>query len=415
MYKQKAKMKQNKILKGSRGITLIALVITIIVLLILAGVSIASLTGKNGILTRADTARKETAKQSAKEQVQIEVLGSIGESGKVDIESLNKNLKNVQGLKYKDAELSESNKIQSLPAKVEVDEYEIEIKENGEIGIKEKEDGTGGSGGGSEVTPEEVNALIGETVDYEDKSDGKVDAWRVFYASETELFLISSNTISSSEAFGGSSGIPLQQKTTNKKYIDATNTKIVIDDVYGAKYNETYNSKWYAYGMTDMNNRSKATAYLCDSNNWKEYVGENAPSGTYAVGGPTKELLVLSWNQAVDNEGEKAPKTKAKWQEGDVVQDGYLYNKPEALYTGNPISTSILPDTINGKGLYNPGTSYWLASPSSDYPNLVCFVNDGGCVNSSGYNITRYGARPLVSIPMSKVQVKDGIVTIGSN
>ena len=36
MYKQKAKMKQRKILKGSRGITLIALVITIIVLLILA-------------------------------------------------------------------------------------------------------------------------------------------------------------------------------------------------------------------------------------------------------------------------------------------------------------------------------------------------------------------------------------------
>ena len=142
--------------KKTSGITLIALVITIIVLLILAGVSIASLTGENGILTRADTARRETAKQSAKEQVQVEVLGSIGESGKVDIESLNKNLKNVQGLKYKDAELSESNKIESLPAKVEVDEYEIEIKENGEIGIKEKGDGTGGGGGGSEVTPGEI-------------------------------------------------------------------------------------------------------------------------------------------------------------------------------------------------------------------------------------------------------------------
>ena len=38
--------------KKERGITLIALVITIIVLLILAGVSIAMLTGNNGILTR---------------------------------------------------------------------------------------------------------------------------------------------------------------------------------------------------------------------------------------------------------------------------------------------------------------------------------------------------------------------------
>ena len=42
------------------GITLIALVITIIVLLILAAVSIATLTGEHGILTRAQDAKEET-------------------------------------------------------------------------------------------------------------------------------------------------------------------------------------------------------------------------------------------------------------------------------------------------------------------------------------------------------------------
>ena len=46
--------------KKQNGITLIALVITIIVLLILAAVSIATLTGENGILTRANEARTET-------------------------------------------------------------------------------------------------------------------------------------------------------------------------------------------------------------------------------------------------------------------------------------------------------------------------------------------------------------------
>ena len=39
--------------KGNKGITLIALVITIIVLLILAGVTIASITGENGILRKS--------------------------------------------------------------------------------------------------------------------------------------------------------------------------------------------------------------------------------------------------------------------------------------------------------------------------------------------------------------------------
>ena len=47
-------------MRNQRGITLIALVITIIVLLILAGVSIAMLTGDNGILSNATRSVAET-------------------------------------------------------------------------------------------------------------------------------------------------------------------------------------------------------------------------------------------------------------------------------------------------------------------------------------------------------------------
>lgn len=47
-------------IKKNKGITLIALVITIIVLLILAGVTIASITGENGILNKASEAAIET-------------------------------------------------------------------------------------------------------------------------------------------------------------------------------------------------------------------------------------------------------------------------------------------------------------------------------------------------------------------
>ena len=44
-------------MKNQKGITLIALVITIIVLLILAGVSIAMLAGDNGVLTKASDSK----------------------------------------------------------------------------------------------------------------------------------------------------------------------------------------------------------------------------------------------------------------------------------------------------------------------------------------------------------------------
>ena len=62
---------RNQKRKNSKGITLIALVITIIVLLILAAVSIAMLTGENGILTNAQRARTETTTSGEIEQLKI--------------------------------------------------------------------------------------------------------------------------------------------------------------------------------------------------------------------------------------------------------------------------------------------------------------------------------------------------------
>lgn len=65
-----------------RGITLIALVITIIVLLILAGVSIAMLTGENGILTQAQNAKEGTEQAGDIEKIRLAISeAQIGESG----------------------------------------------------------------------------------------------------------------------------------------------------------------------------------------------------------------------------------------------------------------------------------------------------------------------------------------------
>ena len=60
-----------KKLEKEKAITLIALVITIIVLLILAGVSIATLTGENGILKKAITAKEETEIKNYYEKIEI--------------------------------------------------------------------------------------------------------------------------------------------------------------------------------------------------------------------------------------------------------------------------------------------------------------------------------------------------------
>ncbi|MBD9159048.1 MAG: type II secretion system protein [Clostridiales bacterium] len=64
--------------KKERGITLIALVITIIVLLILAGISMAMLSGDNGILNRAVQAKEATRGGEVQETVRLAATNNAG-------------------------------------------------------------------------------------------------------------------------------------------------------------------------------------------------------------------------------------------------------------------------------------------------------------------------------------------------
>lgn len=61
----------------NKGITLIALIVTIIILLILAGVSIAFLTGENGILNKAKTAKEESNAGDIEEQNRLGIYNDM--------------------------------------------------------------------------------------------------------------------------------------------------------------------------------------------------------------------------------------------------------------------------------------------------------------------------------------------------
>ena len=67
----------NKTLKRNKGITLIALVVTIIVLLILAGISINALAGQNGILSRTIKAKNDSDVASDLEYLQVEATSEL--------------------------------------------------------------------------------------------------------------------------------------------------------------------------------------------------------------------------------------------------------------------------------------------------------------------------------------------------
>ena len=98
--KEELNLKVKRINREERGITLIALVITIIVLLILAAISITMLTGDNSILKRATDAKIETEKGQEKEIVALAYNSALakkasnGDTSTVTAEDLNTELTN---------------------------------------------------------------------------------------------------------------------------------------------------------------------------------------------------------------------------------------------------------------------------------------------------------------------------------
>ena len=71
---------RNLIKNSNKGITLIALVLTIIVLLILAAVTISALTGENGIISNATDAKKQTERENDEEQIKLALIGASADT-----------------------------------------------------------------------------------------------------------------------------------------------------------------------------------------------------------------------------------------------------------------------------------------------------------------------------------------------
>ena len=146
--------------KDEKGITLVALVVTIIVLIILAGIAISMTIGDNGIFTRAKEAKRLQITSEAKEKIGTEILDA-------QVEAVQKN------------ETLQQSKIEEIIAKygeLQADGDTIKLKDNGyEISLKEIYNGTtsssGGSTGGSTGSAEldSLKAELAQTTATEDK------------------------------------------------------------------------------------------------------------------------------------------------------------------------------------------------------------------------------------------------------
>ena len=112
-----------------KGITLIALIITIIVLLILAGISIATLTGENGMLKKVAEANEKTARGEAEEGIKL-----VLNEWKIEKnQSQSKTLEEFLESKVETTELSNVEKKDNGTFEVEKNGYIGIVNSNGEL------------------------------------------------------------------------------------------------------------------------------------------------------------------------------------------------------------------------------------------------------------------------------------------
>lgn len=359
--------------KKDNGITLIALVITIIVLLILAGVTIATLTGENGILTRGTDAKEQTEIASVREQAQLDITNWVademenGEDATVNTPEKVKEILEV-------ANLNNENKYYK-----ELQTDKIITPSGYEILYEELYTNSTTVGEVTEVTAANYGDKVDGYISQKEKDEGINLIWRIFYDDDNYVYLISSKEDGSNTV----DSCPLiQYPGSTKTYNGSEDIKNTDTD----GFLQSLNSQWFAAlnGTPSTIGNAKAVAYLMDQDVWDEYKDE-AGNASYAIGGPTLELFMDSYN--------KSEETTNEIKITGCTSAGYSEN-----------TSSGWLSTEYNNGIYNNGSSsyWWLASPDSSGSYYVFRVSGGSGNLSHAYATISNGLRPIVIIPKSK-------------
>ncbi len=396
---------KTKEVKRNKGITLIALVITIIVLLILAGVTIATLTGENGILTRASEASKKTGQASAEEQVQLEVTASIGTDGKINTGDLNDNLGNIEGLTH-EGETIENNPIDSLPATVVVDGNNVIIREDGSVVVSEW------TQTGYEITNGEITVKVGDYVLNYDEGTGSTQIETTESGHTAPQNLTTENLGWRILGIGENGGLELvsDNPTTAKVTLSGETGYLNAEEVLNTACNELYGKGQYAKRARSLN--------VEDINKLANYDPKtyNGYGDLYKYRFST-ETDYMQYSKSTDN-----GQTWSEWV--DITNASFqtfrMPGSTETISANNPkeskeIETTFYDYTISSeitetnianmitKGTGDSNVTQWLASPTiycaSNYAYFnVRYVYYGDVGNRLLYTSYGYSGSPSWAI-----------------
>ena len=328
-------------MRKEKGITLIALIITIIVLLILAVVSITAITDNDkGVVSKAQQAAKKTEDERNKE---VDVLGELNDEMDEELNSGTDNESNNGTAN--DVDFTNAPKLNQL---VSSESY----------GIK---------------TNYSVNGI---------------DDWRIFYENEDgRVFLIAADYLPVEKLEAG-----MEMKTTGKYQYFWTSAPAFVTPAQAELFMAT------GYSLNSSYASSKCAAALLNVNKWTSFVDTSLAD--YAIGGPTLEMWIASWNAKYNDSFTFTTGTYGYQLSGGNISLGYTEAEENCESTGYGNVYFPHPNTgyvSNGELLsYEGCCGYWLASPYY-YGNSIN-VNSLYLVNGRGAMLTEV---PLTGDPNS--------------
>lgn len=378
-------------MKKEKGITLIALIVTIIVLLILAGISIGMLTSDNGIIKQAQIAKRETERSDIEEKINVIVIDNSKERV-MDKDKLINDFENKlpEGKDIEDddeyiyiiypeysfevdinsGDVNDITKYIEISKKMKVGDY-VEYKPQNEIK--------------SYLVEEKYSGTEEQTIEQEEFK------WRILNVNKNgTVDLISENSTSSKLALKGcigyNNGVTLLNDICDTLYgnldLKATARSINIEDIQdkldlnvwdykdyitgeGHKYGEvyTYTGKFPSLFKEDANSNNESKSF-----NLTAY--ENMES---AISGPeTLNIKNTVWNKVLTNKNFKVVESRDNSSDSEIYYN--LLYKNRIWFASR--CTYVWGDTFTYFGLFrnNNGTNIeylFYVSTNSHYANVI--------------------------------------------
>ena len=329
-------------MQKNKGITLIALVVTIIILLILAGISIAMLTGQNGILNRAQEAKEktETSQEDENEKLQgyestiEQYVGKIPEGLQVGetVKYSPSGTYNWQA-KYCSATLTEDVTLSSKSGEAfNLTEWKVLSIENGKVEL-------------IPTKPTEGTVYLGQAQGYNNGVKLLNDACNGLYSNKSKGITARSLNMEDIE-----------------KYMEKTKLIEVHSYANAAKYGEQVTT---AYGS----NKNYPTIY--ESENLSVVDGSKKTKGL----GMSEQDTFIERTDAGGTDGKKTATTSIQpYQTYWYKDNSYMQGAFKTATSGVNYYDLLIPQ--------GPSTYYWIASrcvnANSGNCNFdMCYVNKG--------------------------------------